>query len=115
MLEIRQRQAGDVTILDLSGRIRLGEEEQSFRQKLNQTLEQGAKKILLNMADVDYVDSAGVGSLVYSYSTAVRRGAEVKLLNLTNKLQDLLAVTKLLTVFDSFQDEQTAIRSFASD
>ena len=111
-LNIRERQAGDVTILDLEGKITIGEGSVSLRSAIRRLIEEGKKKILLNLAGVGYVDSSGIGELVSSYTTIGRESGQLKLLNLTQKIQDLLAITKLLTVFDVYEDEATALNSF---
>jgi anti-sigma B factor antagonist len=111
-LNISERQAGDVTVLDLSGKITIGEGSVSLRSAIRRLIEEGKKKILLNLAQVGYVDSSGIGELVSSYTTIGRENGQLKLLNLTQKIQDLLAITKLLTVFDTYDDEQTALNSF---
>jgi anti-sigma B factor antagonist len=111
-LNISERQAGDVTVLDLGGKITIGEGSVSLRSAIRRLIEEGKKKILLNLADVGYVDSSGIGELVSSYTTIGREGGQLKLLNLTQKIQDLLAITKLLTVFDVYDDEATALNSF---
>ena len=111
-LNIRERQAGDVTILDMEGKITIGEGSVSVRSATRRLLEEGKKKILLNLAGVSYVDSSGIGELVSSFTTINREGGQLKLLNLTQKIQDLLAITKLLTVFDVYEDEATALNSF---
>jgi anti-sigma B factor antagonist len=111
-LNIRERQAGDVTILDMDGKITIGEGSVSVRSAIRRLLEEGKKKILLNLGGVGYVDSSGIGELVSSYTTIGREGGQLKLLNLTQKIQDLLGITKLLTVFDTYDDEATALNSF---
>jgi anti-sigma B factor antagonist len=111
-LNISERQAGDVTVLDLGGKITIGEGSVSLRSAIRRLIEEGKKKILLNLAQVSYVDSSGIGELVSSYTTIGRENGQLKLLNLTQKIQDLLAITKLLTVFDTYEDEQTALNSF---
>ena len=111
-LNISERQAGDVTVLDLSGKITIGEGSVSLRSAIRRLIEEGKKKILLNLAQVGYVDSSGIGELVSSYTTIGRENGQLKLLNLTQKIQDLLTITKLLTVFDTYDDEQTALNSF---
>ena len=111
-LNIRERQAGDVTILDLEGRITIGDGNVSLRNAIRRLIQEGKKKILLNLAGVSYVDSSGIGELVSSYTTIGREKGQLKLLNLTQKIQDLLAITKLLTVFDVYEDEATALNSF---
>ncbi|HYH84173.1 MAG TPA: STAS domain-containing protein [Pyrinomonadaceae bacterium] len=111
-LNIRERQAGDVTILDLEGKITIGEGSVSLRGAIRRLIEEGKKKILLNLGGVGYVDSSGIGELVSSFTTIQREGGQLKLLNLTQKIQDLLGITKLLTVFDTYEDEATALNSF---
>jgi anti-sigma B factor antagonist len=111
-LNIQQRKAGDVTILDLSGKITIGEGSVQLRESVRTLLEAGNKKILLNLGDVSYVDSSGIGELVSSYTTTNNQGGQLKLLNLTKKIQDLLMITKLLTVFETFDKEADAVASF---
>src|SRR5436853_7378008 len=111
-LNIRERQAGDVTILDLEGKITIGEGSVSLRSAIRRLIEEGKKKILLNLAGVGYVDSSGIGELVSSYTTINREGGQLKLLKLTQKIKDLLTITKLLTVSDTYEDESAALNSF---
>ncbi|HVF28105.1 MAG TPA: STAS domain-containing protein [Pyrinomonadaceae bacterium] len=111
-LNIRERHAGDVTVIDMEGKITIGEGSVAVRGAIRRLLEEGKKKILLNLAGVSYVDSSGIGELVSSFTTINREGGQLKLLNLTQKIQDLLAITKLLTVFDVYEDEATALNSF---
>jgi anti-sigma B factor antagonist len=111
-LNIRERQAGDVTILDLEGKITIGEGSVSLRSAIRRLIEEGKKKILLNLSGVGYVDSSGIGELVSSYTTINREGGQLKLLNLTQKIKDLLTITKLLTVFDTYDSESEALNSF---
>jgi anti-sigma B factor antagonist len=111
-LNISERQAGDVTILDLSGKITIGEGSVALRTTIRRMLEEGKKKILLNLAGVGYVDSSGIGELVSSYTAINKDGGQLKLLNLTQKIQDLLTITKLLTVFDVYESESEALNSF---
>ncbi len=111
-LNISERQAGDVTVLDLGGRITIGEGSVSLRSAIRRLIEEGKKKILLNLGNVSYVDSSGIGELVSSFTTINREGGQLKLLNLTQKIQDLLAITKLLTVFDVYDDESSALNSY---
>ncbi len=111
-LNIRERQAGDVTVIDMEGKITIGEGSVAVRGAIRRLLEEGKKKILLNLAGVSYVDSSGIGELVSSFTTINREGGQLKLLNLTQKIRDLLAITKLLTVFDVYEDEATALNSF---
>jgi anti-sigma B factor antagonist len=102
-----------VTILDLSGRITLGEGSVQLRDAVRDLLAKGQKNILLNLADVNYIDSSGIGELVSAYTTVRNQGGELKLLNLTKKVHDLLQITKLYTVFDVKDDEASAIASYA--
>ena len=111
-LNINERQAGDVTVLDLSGKITIGEGSVALRAAIRRLLEEGKKRILLNLAGVSYVDSSGIGELVSSYTAINKEGGQLKLLNLTQKLQDLLTITKLLTVFDVYEKEADALNSF---
>ena len=112
-LNINERQAGDVTVLDLSGKITIGEGSVALRAGIRRLLEEGKKRILLNLAGVSYVDSSGIGELVSSYTAIGKEeGGQLKLLNLTQKLQDLLTITKLLTVFDVYESEADALNSF---
>src|SRR5437868_347308 len=111
-LNIRERQAGDITVLDMDGRITIGEGSVALRSAVRRLIEEGKKKILLNLAGVGYVDSSGIGELVSSYTTINREGGQLKLLKLTQKIKDLLTITKLLTVFDVYDDEAEALNSF---
>jgi anti-sigma B factor antagonist len=111
-LNINERQAGDVTVLDMSGKITIGEGSVALRSAIRRLIEEGKKKILLNLSQVSYVDSSGIGEFVASYTAINREGGQLKLLNLTQKIQDLLAITKLLTVFDTYDDESSALNSF---
>ena len=107
------RQVDGVTIVDLSGRITLGEGSVVLRDLVRELLAKGNKKILLNLGDVTYIDSSGIGELVSAFTTVRNGGGELKLLNLTKKVHDLLQITKLYTVFDIKDDETQAIQSFA--
>ncbi|MDQ1524249.1 MAG: anti-sigma factor antagonist [Pyrinomonadaceae bacterium] len=111
-LSINERQAGDVTVLDMSGKITIGEGSVALRGAIRKLIEEGKKKILLNLSQVSYVDSSGIGEFVASFTAIGREGGQLKLLNLTQKIQDLLAITKLLTVFDTYDDESSALNSF---
>jgi len=111
-LRIDSREVAHVTILDVRGRIVLGDEIHSPRDAVRNLVADGKKKIILNLADVDYIDSSGVGELVGSFTTVRNAGGELKLLNLTQKVHDVLHVTKLYTVFDIRDDEFTAVKSF---
>ena len=111
-LDVRERQAGDVTILDLNGSVRMGEGAIALRNAIRSLVEQGKKKILLNLGGVKNIDSSGIGELIANYTTISRDGGQLKLLNLTEKIQNLLVITKLLTVFDSYDNEAEALNSF---
>ena len=111
-LDVKERQAGDVTILDMSGEVRIGEGAVSLRDSIRQLADQGKKKVLLNLAGVKYMDSTGVGELIANYTTVTRQGGQLKLLSLTERIQNLLVITKLLTVFDSYDNEAEALKSF---
>ncbi len=106
------RQVDGVTILDLSGRITLGEGSVQLRDATRDLLSKGSKNILLNLGDVNYIDSSGIGELVSAFTTVRNQGGELKLLNLTKKVHDLLQITKLYTVFDIKDDEASAIAAF---
>lgn len=111
-LRATHRDAGQVIVVDLGGRITLGEGSALLRKTVRGLLEDKHMRILLNLADVDYIDSSGIGELVSAYTTTKGRGGELKLLHLTKKVHDLLQLTKLYTVFDVYTDESTAIHSF---
>jgi anti-sigma B factor antagonist len=106
------RQVKDLTIVDLSGQIKLGEGSSVVRDTVKDLLKKGQKKILLNLGDISYIDSAGMGELVSAYTSVRNQGGELKLLHLTKKVHDLLQITKLYTVFHVLDDEATAIASF---
>ena len=112
-ITISERQAGDVTILDLAGKVTIGEGSVALRGAIRRLLGEGKSKILLNLAGVGYIDSSGIGELVSSFTAVNKEGGTLKLLKLTQKIQDLLAITKLLTVFDVFDEESEALSSFA--
>ena len=111
-LDVKERQAGDVTILDMSGSIRIGEGSIALRDSVRRLANDGKKKVLLNLGGVNYMDSSGVGELIANYTTLSRDGGQLKLLNLTDKIQSLLVITKLLTVFDTYDNEAEALGSF---
>src|ERR671918_233458 len=113
-MQIEQRAAGDVVILDVKGKVTLGEGDEMLKDKVNSLVNQGYKKIVLNLADVPYIDSAGLGEIVRTYTTVSRQGGSLKLLNLTKRITDLLSITKLLTVFETYESEADAVRSFTS-
>ena len=113
-MQIEQRVVGDVVVLDLKGKITLGEGDELLKDKVNSLVNQGHRKIVLNLADVPYIDSAGLGEVVRTYTTVSRQGGSLKLLNLTKRITDLLSITKLLTVFETFDSENDAVRSFSA-
>jgi len=112
-MQIEERTSGDVVLLDLKGKITLGEGDELLKDKVNSLVNQGHKKNVLNLADVPYIDSAGLGEVVRTYTTVSRQGGALKLLNLTKRITDLLSITKLLTVFETFDSEGEAVRSFS--
>lgn len=111
-INIVERQAGDVTILDMDGKVTIGEGSIALRTAIRRLLGEGKTKILLNLGSVSYIDSSGIGELVSSFTAVNKEGGTLKLLNLTQKIQDLLAITKLLTVFDTFDSEAEALASY---
>ena len=111
-MQIEERVIGGVTILDLKGKMTLGEGDELLKDKINSLIHQGQKKLLLNLEGVPYIDSAGLGEIVRCYTTVSRKGGKLKLINLTKKIQDLLAITKLLTVFEVYDSEDEATKSF---
>jgi anti-sigma B factor antagonist len=106
------RRVGGVTVVDISGRIELGEESAAVRDLVSKLLNNGDKQILLNLGDVNYIDSSGLGALVSSFTSVRKQGGELKLLNLTDRVTDLMQMTKLYTVFDIKDDEAVAVKSF---
>lgn len=112
-VKLTTRQVGDVTVVDAVGRITLGEGASTFRDSIRDLAASGHKKLLLNLAEISYIDSSGIGELVSGFTTVANQGGTVKLLNLTKRVQDLLQITKLYTVFEVHDDEAKAIRSFA--
>ena len=111
-MQIEERAVGDVMILDLNGKLTIGEGDELLKDKINSLIQQGHRKLLMNLEGVPYVDSAGLGEIVRTYTTVSRQGGSLKLLNLTKRIEDLLAITKLLTVFDTYDSEQEALDSF---
>ena len=111
-VKLNTRQVGDVTVIDISGRITLGEGSSALRDILRDLTAKGNNKILLNLSDVSYIDSSGIGELVSGFTTVANQGGVVKLLSLTKRVQDLLQITKLYTVFEVFDDEAKAVQSF---
>ena len=112
-MQIQERMNGSVVVLDLKGKITLGEGDELLKDKINSLVNQGHRKIVLNLADVPYVDSAGLGEIVRTYTTVSRQGGSLKLLGLTKRITDLLSITKLLTVFETFDSEKDAVGSFS--
>ena len=112
-MKLTTREVNGVTIVDLSGKITLGEGGMTLRDEVRKLLAKGSKKIVLNLAEVNYIDSSGLGELVSSYTSVKNSGGELKLLNLTSRVRDLLVITKLVTVFDVKDDEAAAVSSFA--
>ena len=111
-MQIDERPSGDVMILDVKGKLTIGEGDELLKDKINSLIQQGHKKLILNLEGVPYVDSAGLGEIVRTYTTVSRQGWNLKLLNLTKRIEDLLSITKLLTVFDTYESEQEALSSF---
>ena len=111
-MQIEERRAGSVVILDAKGKLTLGDGDVLLKDKIHSLVQQGHKQVVLNLGDVPYVDSAGIGEIVGSYTTLSRVGGTLRLLNLTKRIHDLLAITKLLTVFETFNSEDEAVRSF---
>jgi len=112
-MQVEERIVNDVTILDLKGKITLGEGDEALKDKINSLILQNRKQILLNLADVPYIDSAGLGEIVRTYTTVSRQGGQLKLVNLTKRITDLLSITKLLTVFETFDTEPEALQSYS--
>ena len=112
-VKLNTRQVGDVSVVDVAGRITLGEGSSALRDTLRDMVSKNQKKILLNLGEVSYIDSSGIGELVSGFTTVTNSGGQLKLLNLTKRVKDLLQITKLYTVFDVHDDEAGAIRSFA--
>jgi len=113
-MDIKERVVGGVSVLDLSGKIVLGEGDGQIRDRIKDLLADGQRKILLNLGEVNYIDSAGLGALISSYTTTKRQGGQLKLVNLTKRIQDLLAITKLITVFETYDNEGQALASFSA-
>src|SRR3989337_3235358 len=111
-MQIDERAAGDVTVLDLKGKMTLSEGDELLKDKINSLLQQGKRKLVLNLEGVPYIDSAGLGEIVRTYTTVSRQGGSLKLLNLTKRIEDLLSITKLLTVFDTYDNEAEAVNSY---
>ena len=112
-MHISERTVGDVVIVDVSGKVTLGDGgDVLLKDKMHSLIQQGQKKVLLNLGDVSYVDSAGLGEIVQSYATVTKNGGQLKLLNVTKRIKDLLSITKLLTVFECHDTEAEALKSF---
>jgi anti-sigma B factor antagonist len=111
-MQIEERAVGDVMILDVTGKLTIGDGDELLKDKINSLIQQDQKKLILNLEGVPYVDSAGLGEIVRTYTTVSRQGGNLKLLNLTKRITDLLMITKLLTVFDTYDSEQEALNSF---
>jgi len=112
-VKLSTRQVGNVSVIDVAGRITLGEGSSALRETLREMVAKNQNKILLNLADVTYIDSSGIGELVSGYTTVTNTGGALKLLNLNKRVKDLLQITKLYTVFEVHEDEAAAIRSYA--
>ena len=111
-MNVNVRQSGEVTILDLKGKITIGSGDVALRNAIQEVMNSGAKKVLINMADVSTIDSSGIGELVSAYTTATNRGAKLKLINLPAKVTDILTITQLITVFDVYDSEAEGVASF---
>lgn len=112
-MTIQPRETGGVTILDVSGRIMMGEGSVVLRDKVGEEIALGKQRLIINLANVNYIDSSGLGELISAFTTARNRGITLKLLNLTRRIHELMQITKLYTVFDVYDDEQAAIKSFS--
>jgi anti-sigma B factor antagonist len=112
-MQIEERVVNNVTILDLKGKITLGEGDEVLKDKINSLIQQDRKRILLNLGEVPYIDSAGLGEIVRTYTTVSRQGGQLKLVHLTKRITDLLMITKLLTVFETFDSEPEALKSYS--
>ncbi len=111
-VKLTSRQVGDVTVLDAAGRVTLGEGASAFRDAIRNFAATGDKKLLLNLAEVSYIDSSGIGEMVSGFTTVTNGGGQLKLVGLSKRIKDLLQITKLYTVFEVFDDEAEAVRSF---
>ena len=112
-VKLTTRKVGDVTVIDAAGRITLGEGASTFRDSIRDLANKGEKKLLVNLSDVSYIDSSGIGEMVSGFTTVTNHGGQLKLLGLSKRVKDLLQITKLYTVFEVFEDEPSAVRSFA--
>ena len=114
-MTISERKTGDVVIVDVSGKVTLGDGgDAMLKDKMSSLVQAGQKKVLLNLADVSYVDSAGLGAIVQAYATLSKNGGALKLLNATKRIKDLLSITKLLTIFQTFDNEADGVKSFGA-
>ena len=113
-MKIEERSLSNVVILDLKGKLTIGEGDELLKEKIASLMQAGHRNLLLNLESVPYVDSAGLGGIVHTYTTVSRQGGKLKLVNLTKRITDLLAITKLLTVFETFDSEADAVSSFSS-
>jgi anti-sigma B factor antagonist len=111
-MDIKERVVEGVSVLDISGKIVLGEGDIQIKDRIKDLLADGQRRILLNLGDVSYIDSAGLGALISGYTTVKREGGQLKLVNLTKRIKDLLAITKLITVFDTYDNEKESIESY---
>lgn len=111
-VKLTSRQVGDVTVIDAAGRVTLGEGASAFRDAIRNFAAKGDKKLLLNLSDVSYIDSSGIGEMVSGFTTVTNGGGQLKLVGLSKRVKDLLQITKLYTVFEAFDDEAEAVRSF---
>ena len=112
-MKIQERTLQDVVVLDLTGKLTIGEGDELLKERISNLIQQGHRKLLLNLEGVPYVDSAGLGEIVRTYTTVSRQGGNLKLVNLTKRITDLLAITKLLTVFETYESEDEAVQSFS--
>jgi anti-sigma B factor antagonist len=113
-MQIEERVVDEVTVLDLKGKMTLGEGDELLKDKINSLVSQDRKQIVLNLEAVPYIDSAGLGEIVRTYTSISRQGGKLKLLNVSKRIQDLLVITKLITIFDSYDTETEAVRSFSA-
>ena len=113
-MEIKERTLQDVVVLDLKGKLTIGEGDELLKERISNLVQQGHRKLLLNLEGVPYVDSAGLGEIVRTYTTVSRQGGKLKLVNLTKRITDLLSITKLLTVFETYESEDEAVNSFSA-
>ena len=113
-MEIHERTIQGVVVLDLTGKLTIGEGDELLKERISNLIQQGHRNLLLNLEGVPYVDSAGLGEIVRTYTTVSRQGGKLKLVNLTKRITDLLAITKLLTVFETYESEDEAVNSFGA-